>query len=440
MTYQQTLDFLFSQLPMYQRIGAAAYKADLTNTILLCKAADNPYNKFPSIHIAGTNGKGSVSHLTASILQTMGLKTGLYTSPHLVDFRERIRINGKMIPENEVISFVTKYMDEVKIIHPSFFEMTFVMAMEYFAKEHVDIAIIETGMGGRLDSTNIITPILSVITNIDFDHIQFLGHTLEKIAYEKAGIIKNKIPAVIGESNPETDKVFITKTNECNSKIIFADKNFSIKPVNQWNIYNDTIIYTSYNKNKEVYIENIESPLCGIYQMKNIVTVLTVVEELKNIGFDISNNIILDGIKNVKKNTGLRGRWDIISRNPLIICDTAHNQAGIRETMKQLNAINKKKLHIVLGMVNDKDIKHILETLPLNAEYYYCKADVPRGLNVDILEQQATAIGLKGKAYKSVTDAVENAKQKAEKEDVIYIGGSTFVVADFYKEIDNLLY
>lgn len=432
MNYRQTLDFLFSMLPMYQRIGAAAYKADILNTELLCKAAGNPYKKFPSVHIAGTNGKGSVSHLLASILQTKGLKTGLYTSPHLIDFRERIRINGEMIPENKVISFVEKYKNIIEEIKPSFFEMSFVMAIEYFASQNVDIAIIETGMGGRLDSTNVITPILSIITNIDYDHTQFLGNTLEKIAFEKAGIIKQNVSVVIGESNNKTDKVFLDKANLSMSKIIFADKLFSVKLKDDDFVSSYNSVYQVFKKG-EVYIKNnIKSPLKGFYQSKNLKTLLCSVEELNNLGYEITDDILLKGIENVKTNTGLRGRWEIISNKPLIVCDTAHNKAGITEIVTQLKSLKKEKIHFILGVVNDKDLESILKLLPKEeAIYYYCKANIPRGLDSSILAVKAKNFGLKGSVFNSVKEAAKKAIENASENDVVFIGGSTFVVADF---------
>jgi dihydrofolate synthase/folylpolyglutamate synthase len=435
MNYHQTIDFIFSMLPMYQRLGAAAYKADIKNTELLCAVAGNPYKKFPSVHVAGTNGKGSVSHLLASILQTKGLKTGLYTSPHLVDFRERIRINGTMIPEENVVAFVEKYKKNIEEIEPSFFEMSFVMAIEYFASQNVDIAIIETGMGGRLDSTNIITPILSIITNIDYDHTQFLGNTLEKIASEKAGIIKQNVTVVIGESNPLTDKVFIEKAKSSNSKIIFADKIISLKHKNNDtnNLYNSTFQTFQTFKKGNNYIDNINCPLKGFYQSKNLKTLLCSVEELNHLGYYITEDILLKGIENVKINTGLKGRWDIVSESPLIICDTAHNKAGITEIVNQLNSLNKDKIHFIIGVVNDKDLDNILKLLPQKkADYYYCKADIPRGLDSNILANTANNIGLKGNAYNSVKEAAQKAIENASENDIVFIGGSTFVVADFF--------
>ncbi|HRS54463.1 MAG TPA: folylpolyglutamate synthase/dihydrofolate synthase family protein [Bacteroidales bacterium] len=429
MNYQQTLLFLYNKLPMYQRIGAAAYKADLKNTELLCQIAGHPYLQYPSIHIAGTNGKGSVSNIIASVLQTMGLKTGLYTSPHLKDFRERIRVNGKVIEKQYVVSFVNKYKKYIEEIKPSFFEITFVMAIEYFASQKIDIAIIETGMGGRLDSTNVITPILSIITNVSYDHTQFLGDTLEKIAAEKAGIIKKNIPVIVGESNFLTDYVFINKAQNNNSKLIFADKNFSVKILNNNYLENNIVSYSAYKGNK-LLLNKINCPLSGIYQSKNIVTILAAIEELRNLGYNISDIALLQGIENVKKNTGFLGRWEVISKKPLIIFDIAHNPSGIELIVKQLNLINKRKLHMVMGVVQDKDIETILNLLPKDAFYYFCKADVPRALDAKILHNRAKEKGLNGKFYDTVKQAFETARLNANLDDVIFVGGSAFVVAE----------
>lgn len=407
MNYQKTLDYFFERLPMFQRIGATAYKANLDNTIAICKLLNNPENKFKSIHIAGTNGKGSTSHMLASVLQSSGLKVGLYTSPHLKDFRERIKINGKMIPQQNVIDFVNKYIQQLaeEQIQPSFFEMTVGLAFDYFANEKVDIAVIEVGLGGRLDSTNVITPEISVITNISYDHTALLGNTIEKIAIEKAGIIKINIPVVIGETQTETKSIFIQIAKEKNAPIIFADKSsFEYK--------------------------NIETDLLGMYQQKNIKTVLASIDVLKKKGFQISDKAICDGLKNVVKQTGLLGRWQILSQNPLCIADTGHNEAGIKEVVHQISQIPHQQLHFVIGMVNDKDISEILRLLPENAIYYFCKAKIPRALDAEDLKNQALVFGLKGNIYSSVAEAFSSAKQNADEKDLIFIGGSTFVVAE----------
>ena len=425
MNYQETLEWMYKQLPMYQRIGAAAYKTDLNNTIALLDHLGNPHQTFKSVHVAGTNGKGSTSHMLASIFQEAGYKTGLYTSPHLRDFRERIRINGEMIPEENVVNFISEHQDILKKIEPSFFEMTVGMAFDYFAKEHVDIAIVEVGMGGRLDSTNLITPEISVITNIGLDHVQFLGDSLEKIAGEKAGIIKEGIPVVIGETQPETHQVFENKAAACHSPIFFADQIFDCDK-----IHIDSLIQQEYDiwKNNELYLEACTIPLMGNYQKKNLTTVLCAVDLLRET-FELSDEDIRDGIANVVRNTHLMGRWQILDQDPLTIADTGHNVDGIRE-VSQLSEMTYNKLHFVIGMVNDKDIDHVLQLLPHSCEYYFCKADIPRGLDATILAEKAFDFGLRGNVYSSVRDAYESAINAARFDDVIFIGGSNFVVAE----------
>ena len=397
MTYQQTLDYLFSQLPMFQRIGASAYKVDLSNTIELCNLLGNPQHHFKSVHIAGTNGKGSTSHMLASILQEAGYKVGLYTSPHLIDFRERIKINGEMISEQEVVDFVTKYKKDFEKINLSFFEWTVGLAFDYFSSQKVDIAVVETGLGGRLDSTNVIIPEISIITNIGKDHMQFLGDTLEKIALEKAGIIKKNVPIIIGETQPEIKHVFVSKAKELGSAIYFAD---------------------------QIIQQGLESDLKGSYQKKNIKTVLASVHELKKLEFAISDEQIKSGLLRVV------GRWQTLGLDPKIICDTGHNEAGIREVISQLESLTYNKLHFVLGVVNDKEIDSVLELLPKNAEYYFCQAKIPRALDVNELKNKAKSYRLNGNAYSSVKNAYEEAKKTADKDDLIFIGGSTFVVAE----------
>ena len=426
MTYQETLDWMFSQLPMYQYIGADAYKANLNNTIQLLTLLNNPQNNFKSIHIAGTNGKGSVSHMLASVFQEAGYKTGLYTSPHLRDFRERIRINGEMIPQENVMQFVDTYKNQFEAMQLSFFEMTTGMAFDYFSKEQVDIAIVEVGMGGRLDSTNLITPELSIITNIDFDHMKFLGDTRAKIAYEKAGIIKPGIPVVIGETHPETQQVFIDKAKECGSPIYFADQIFDC----------DKIHIESYDeqrfdvwKNSELYMEAIGIPLLGNYQQKNLTTVMCAFDILRD-KFNLSDDDIRDGLARVIHNTHLMGRWQILCNDPLTIADTGHNVAGINEVVRQLAEMSYNKLHFVLGMVNDKDIDSVLQLLPRNCEYYFCKADIPRGLDANILAEKAFDMGLRGMVYESVGHAYRSAVNAAHFGDVVFIGGSNFTVAE----------
>lgn len=405
MTYSKTLSYLYARLPMYQRIGAAAYKADLNNTIAICKLLGNPENKFKSVHIAGTNGKGSVSHMLAAVLQSAGYKVGLYTSPHLKDFRERIRINGKMISENKVIDFVEKYKKDLEKIEPSFFEWAVGLAFDYFAREKVDIAIVETGLGGRLDSTNVITPLLSIITNISYDHQNLLGNTLQKIAAEKAGIIKKNGVVIVSEKQASTAKVFETKAKKEKALLLYTEN----------------------------YISEIKKVDCGLkgeYQKKNIPTVLLASEVLNNFGFNIGTKEITKGLKDVIKLTGLRGRWDILSKKPLVIADIAHNEAGIKEVFAQVKATSHKKLHVVFGTVNDKDISKILTLLPKKGSYYFCKADIPRALDASILASEAKKIGLKGEIYPSVKQALNAAKKTASSSDLILITGSAFVVAE----------
>ena len=396
MNYKDTLKYLFSQLPMYQRTGAAAYKKDIGNIIEACNLLDNPHKKFKSIHIAGTNGKGSTAHLISSILQEAGFKTGLYTSPHLKDFRERIKINGVKISENDVISFVTTNKKNFEKINMSFFEYTVALAFDHFAKEKVDIAIIETGLGGRLDSTNIISPEISVITNIGYDHMNLLGNTLEQIAIEKAGIVKEKTPVLIGRKQIETETVFEEKASQKNTSVFYAKQN-EVK----FNVPN--------------------------YQKENINTSISAI---KILDWKISNQEINDGIKNVNQNTGLRGRWETLSKNPKIICDTGHNVDGISNIINQLKQIKFNKLHIVFGTVNDKKINDILNLLPKDAKYYFCKAKIDRALNADKLKSIANEYKLIGESFESVEKALLNAKNNAKKEDLIFIGGSTFVVAE----------
>ncbi len=396
---------------MYHQIGAAAYKPGLTNTILFCNALGNPELKFKSIHVAGTNGKGSTSHALAAVFQQHGYKTGLYTSPHLVDFRERIRINGQMIPKQNVVDFIDAHRNTIESISPSFFEVTVGMAFDYFAKEKVDIAIIETGIGGRLDSTNIINPILSVITNISFDHTDLLGDTLQKIALEKAGIIKPKTHVVIGETQEEIKNVFIKKAFENNSEIFFADTNPS---------YFNTIISTD---------------LPGDFQQKNMITVMQAVEVLKESGFALSKFEVARALQNIKGLTGLRGRWEICGNNPFIVCDTGHNQAGLQVAMNELSKVKYKKLYMVFGVVNDKNTQSFWPLLPKNATYLFCTPSIPRGRNDTNLCEEASQNGINGKAYGTVINAFNAAIEMANPEDAIFIGGSTFVVADYLSSI-----
>jgi dihydrofolate synthase/folylpolyglutamate synthase len=427
MNYQESINYLFTRLPIYQRIGAAAYKANLENTKALDSYFEHPHRHFKSIHIAGTNGKGSVSHMIAAVLQKAGYKTGLYTSPHLKDFRERIRINGEMIPQEKVIQFVNKSKPIMEELNPSFFELTVAMAFQYFADEGVEIAVIETGLGGRLDSTNIVKPLVSVITNIGHDHMRFLGTTIQEIAAEKAGIIKPGRPVVIGQSDKATDPVFEKKADESGSCLLYADRmyhiNYSMLTAARTQVFN---VFSGKNP---VYIELI-SDLIGGYQKKNLITVLQTLDSIRAEGIKISRDAIYEGIRQVKILTGLRGRWEEIAYNPLTVCDTAHNPEGIAEVMQQIQKNPFKTLHIVWGMVSDKDPKTILSLLPKNAKYYFTKANIPRALDENELLRKAAMEGLKGSAFHCVSEALTAAKKEALKEDFIFIGGSTFVVAE----------
>ncbi len=403
MNYQDTINWMFSQLPMYQRQGKSAYKADLHNTQVLSEHLNHPEFKFKTVHVGGTNGKGSTSHMLASVLQEAGYKVGLYTSPHLKDFRERIKINGKEVSKQFVISFIKKHKPFFEQHTLSFFEMTVGMAFDYFSKKKVDIAIIEVGLGGRLDSTNIITPLVSVITNIGLDHTQFLGDTLEKIAGEKAGIIKPNIPVVIGEIQTETKSVFTETAKNNNSEIYFADQNIT---------------------------SILDSDLKGSYQQKNIKTVLQTLQILKQNNFNISQKNIALGLNSVVSNTGLKGRWQILQESPKVICDTAHNKEGLTYVVNQLKTEVYNKLHIVFGVVSDKDLSTIIAILPKKATYYFCRPNISRGLDENNLKDTFKAHGFAGKSYSSVNEALSNAKKSAKPEDLIYVGGSTFVVAE----------
>lgn len=402
MTYQDTVNWMFQQLPMYQNQGKSAYKANLDNTLQLAEYLKHPENKFKSIHVAGTNGKGSTSHMLASIFQEAGYKVGLYTSPHLKDFRERIKINGQEISKPFVINFIKKHQSFFKTHQLSFFEMTVGMAFDYFSKQKVDIAIIEVGLGGRLDSTNIIRPEVSVITNIGLDHTQFLGNDLKTIAFEKGGIIKPNVPVIIGETQAETQSVFETLALKNKAAIYFADQNI-----------------TSIS----------ESDLKGNYQQKNIRTVLQTIKVIRK-SFSISDDVIKKGLLNVVKNTGLKGRWQILQQQPKIICDTAHNKEGLVYVMDQLKTEEFEHLHMVFGVVNDKNVNSILPLLPKNATYYFCKPNIPRGLDAEVLKTIFLENGFKGTSYNSVNEALKSAKLKASLQDLIYVGGSTFVVAE----------
>jgi dihydrofolate synthase/folylpolyglutamate synthase len=428
MTYKETLQWLYDQLPMYQRIGQAAYKANLDNTDALLEAIGHPERKFKAIHIAGTNGKGSVSHLLASILQEAGYKTGLYTSPHLKDFRERIKINGEMISEAQVVNFIDQFQPIFGHIQSSFFEMTVAMAYHHFAHEKVDFVVLETGMGGRLDSTNRCNPVLTVITNIGFDHTQFLGDTLEKIAFEKAGIIKLGIPVVVGKRQPQTDDVFKQKAMQSGSELYFAEDRVDLRKMQTADAFKQTCDIWIEN---QLFLDSVDLPLLGNYQIENMVTVsqsLAVLRKQEILAADLKQ--IRAGIENVIVNTGLQGRWQILHKNPLTIADTAHNSDGIKMVVGQLATLRYEKLHMVFGMVNDKDAFAILQLLPKHATYYFCKPDIPRGHDENQLQEEAFKAGLNGKSYHSVRQAYNAAMNNAGGNDVVYVGGSTFVVAE----------
>lgn len=425
MNYEETLDFLYAQLPMFQRVGAQAYKPSLENTLKLSAALENPHTKFKSIHVAGTNGKGSTSHLLASIFQEAGYKTALYTSPHLIDFRERIKVDGHMIEQQVVVDFVEKNKTIIEEIKPSFFELCVVMAFDYFANENVDIAIVEVGMGGRLDSTNIINPLLSIITNISFDHMQFLGDTLPKIAREKAGIIKKNTPVIISQRQSECDEVFIEIAKEKNAKLLFASDQFKAVDLNDSDL---NILSMDVSSNEHQYL--LQSRLSGKYQLKNILGVVAAYEQLNEMGYIIPTKALHDGVLNVKENNALRGRWEILDKEPLTIADTGHNEDGINQIIKQITQIEYDRLHWVWGMVNDKDPAKVFKLLPKTANYYFCKPNIPRGLDADVCKEKAESFELYGDAYTSVKEALKAAQSNARSNDLILIGGSTFVVAE----------
>lgn len=422
-TYADTLHYLYAQLPMFTRVGASAYKKDLHNTLALCKALNNPEHTFKSVHIGGTNGKGSSSHMLAAILQTAGYKTGLYTSPHLTDFRERIRINGQMIPEQEVIAFVNSHQALFEEIKPSFFEATVGLAFDYFAKQEVDVAIIEVGLGGRLDSTNVIHPLVSLITNIGLDHQDILGNTLEEIAGEKAGIIKSNTPIIIGEKQAEIAQLFEKKAKEADAKILFASDYWTITPKETAPLL--VVHAHSVNQKLELALD-----LRGSYQVKNLAGVLTAVDELREQGFEISEADLKTALKQVSSLTGLQGRWQTLQKTPLVICDTGHNEDGIKEVLKNIANTPHQNLHMVWGMVKDKDVRKILALLPKEASYYFCQPNIPRGKPAEELAQEAQQYELKGEAYASVAEAYQQALSKANPNDLIFVGGSTFVVAE----------
>lgn len=434
MNYQETVQYLYSRLPMFSKQGKNAIKPGLENIIKFCTSLGNPHTKFRSIHVGGTNGKGSTSHMLAAILQKAGYKTGLYTSPHLRDFRERIRINGEMIPESEVIQFVEKNQNIIESIEPSFFELSVAMAFEYFAHQKVDIAIIEVGLGGRLDSTNIIDPEISVISNISYDHMNVLGDTLAEIASEKAGIIKKNRAIIISQKQDEIADIFIKKAKEMQSPIHFASDEWDINPVKEIDQSSDLlkveIKQKSINKESEFKFNRLNLDLTGSYQIKNLAGVLSTIKRLKSQGYLIDDQDIISGLANVKSLTGLIGRWHTLSKSPLTICDTGHNEDGIKEVLKNIALQKYNRLHIVIGMVKDKDISKILALLPKKADYYFCQPDIPRAKSANELQIESNSFGLHGNFYNSVQSALEAAKNKASIDDLIFVGGSTFVVAE----------
>ncbi len=425
--YKKTLEYLFQQLPIFQRDGKAAYKADLQNTIALDDYLGHPHKNYKTIHIAGTNGKGSVSHMIASVLQEAGLKTGLYTSPHLDNFRERIKVNGVMIPENKVTWFINEHKNFIDAINPTFFELTTAMAFDHFAKEEVDVAIIEVGLGGKLDCTNIISPILSVITNIGFDHMDILGNSLVEIAREKSGIIKSNIPVVIGQTQPELKHIFEVKTEMIDAPLYFADKNLEIKTnITAEDFSCQTFEIYEYDK---PYIQDLKLDLTGVYQQKNILTAIKALQLLKErLHFDYT--YIFRGLSKVKENTGLRGRWQIIGQKPLTVIDTAHNQDGIQFVMEQVRKLDFKKKHIIFGMARDKSVDTIIKLLPTDAQYYFTKAQIPRALDEKELMDMATSAGLKGSAFDNVNTAMAEARKNATEKDMILVTGSTYIAGE----------
>jgi dihydrofolate synthase/folylpolyglutamate synthase len=426
MTYEQTINYLFTRLPMFSHIGAAAYKKDLVNINRLCDYLGNPQNNFKTVHIAGTNGKGSTSHMLAAVLHTAGYKTGLYTSPHLKDFRERFRIDGEMIPKEFVIDFTQRIQPVIEEINPSFFEITVALAFDFFAKQNVDIAVIEVGLGGRLDSTNIILPEVSVITNIGWDHMNILGNSLEEIAYEKAGIIKENIPVVIGEVLPETKPVFEKAAGANRAPMIIANEH---EYAAEWQYKNhelQVMVAETGTDERETYLLD----LPGYYQTKNLITVLATIKQLQHRGWHIDKAHIQKALKQVKKLTGLHGRWEVIREHPMVVLDVGHNADGIRQILAQIELTDHLHLHMVVGFVKDKDITHVLSLLPKEASYYFTRARIPRALTEDELMQQAKAAGLEGSTYPDVNAALKAALHKAVKEDLVLVCGSVFVVGE----------
>ena len=425
MNYQETLDYIYHKLPMYSRMGSAAFKKDLTNIRLLCNQLGNPQHQFKSIHVGGTNGKGSVSHMLASIFQAAGYKTGLYTSPHLYDFRERIRINGEMIPEDVVIRFVESQKAQIEEIEPSFFEITVAMAFAYFAAEKIDIAIVEVGLGGRLDSTNIITPDLSIITNIGWDHMNLLGNTLEAIAEEKGGIIKDSIPVVIGKKDPQTGPVFERIAAEKKAPVLFAEDHYQ----NAQHQFAPTALTVIYNRSGANDL-HVKTDLQGIYQVENIRTVLTAIDALRQQQWNLPEETVLQALQVVKKRTGLGGRWDVLQQAPTVVLEVAHNEDGMQKMLQHVKELSFDRLHIVIGMVKDKEVETVLQLLPHRAHYYFTQAHIPRALPAETLQAAAASLNLQGAAFSDVNTALNTAKQAAGKNDLIIVCGSIFLVAE----------
>ncbi|MFN3850614.1 MAG: bifunctional folylpolyglutamate synthase/dihydrofolate synthase [Spirosomataceae bacterium] len=428
MNYEQTIEYLYARLPVFHRIGPKAFKADLSNTLKICEHLGNPQNQFKSIHIGGTNGKGSTSHFMASILQEAGYKVGLYTSPHLKDYTERFKINGKSIYNQIVVDFVEQNKDFIEDLEPSFFELSVGLAFDVFAKEKVDIAVVEVGLGGRLDSTNVITPELSIITNIGFDHMDILGDTLPKIASEKAGIIKNHVPVVVSQRHPETDEVFTSKAIETNSEITFAEDKYYVKYKSKE--VNGLVFDVFDRRSDKLIFENLHSELIGNYQLKNIQGVLVAVDKLNEIGFEITHTALKNGIGRVVSNTGLKGRWQVLKTSPLVVCDTAHNEHGLIDVLSQVQELKVNNKYFILGFVKDKNVEKALSLFPKDANYIFCQANSPRSMPAENLIEIAKSVGISGYSILNVNEALENILKLASNDDFIYIGGSTFVVAE----------
>lgn len=430
-TYSEAIDYLYSQMPVFHRDGATAYKPGLERITKLCAILNLDKLDFKTIHIAGTNGKGSVSHGLASVLQTSGYKTGLFTSPHLVDFTERVKVDGENMDKEMVVQFINQSAQAIQEVQPSFFELVTALALWYFKIKQVDIAVIETGLGGKLDSTNIISPILSVITNISYDHIDLLGDTLEKIAIEKAGIIKSNVPLVVGQTQAETEPIFINTAQKLNSPVYFADKLLKVANAKVTNEFKQKISVIANDLSVKEHEGDYLIDLQGVYQQKNILTMLTAIDQLKKQNITITHEHIKLGLSSIVENTGLLGRWQVINQHPYTVLDTGHNEDGIRHVVEQLNTIPHDKIHIIFGMVADKDINKVLSLLPKEAIYYFTKAPGPRALNEHLLQEQSKQYQLKGNTFETVEDAYKAASCNAQSDDIIYIGGSTYLVGRF---------